>query len=164
MSFVIAIPELLEAAAADATGIGRSLSAATSTASGSTAAVIAAAEDEVSAAIASLFSAYGDAFHQVSTQAAAFHAQFVRSLNAAGSAYAAAEAANAAPLQAIDKAALNAVNTPTQMLTGRPLIGDGASATTSGAAGGSAGWLFGNGGNGAAGSGRGERRERWGRR
>jgi PE family len=63
--------------------------------------VIAAAGDEVSAAIASLFSSHGEAFQALSAQAAAFHAQFVQALNAGAGAYASTEAANAAPLQTL---------------------------------------------------------------
>ena len=56
MSYVIAAPELLAAAAADVAGIGSSLSAAHGVAAAPTTAVMAAAQDEVSAAVASLFS------------------------------------------------------------------------------------------------------------
>jgi hypothetical protein len=44
--------------------------------------VVAAAEDEVSAAIAAVFSAHGQGFQALGAQAAAFHEQFVRTLNA----------------------------------------------------------------------------------
>ena len=82
-------------------GIGSSLSAANATAAASTTAVIAAAEDEVSAAIASLFSGHGQQFQALSAQAAAFHAQFVQALNAGAGAYASSEAANAGLLQTL---------------------------------------------------------------
>ena len=65
-----------------------------------TTAVIAAAGDEVSAAIASLFSGHAQAYQALGAQAAAFHCEFTRALTAAGGAYAAAEAANASPMQA----------------------------------------------------------------
>ncbi|WP_414855596.1 PE family protein, partial [Mycobacterium gordonae] len=52
----MAAPELLAAAAADVAGIGSSLRAANSAAAVPTTAVLAAAGDEVSVAIASLFS------------------------------------------------------------------------------------------------------------
>ena len=64
MSYVIAAPEMLAAAAADVAGIGSSLSDANASATASTTAVVAAAEDEVSAAIASLFSAHGQQFYR----------------------------------------------------------------------------------------------------
>ena len=85
---------------ADLAGIGSTISAANAAAATRTTGVLAAAEDEVSAAIASLFSSHGQEFQAISAQAAAFHSQFVQALSGAGSSYAAAEAANASPLQA----------------------------------------------------------------
>ena len=61
-------------------------------------AVLPAAADEVSAAIAALFSGQAQEFQALGAQAAAFHEQFVQALRGAGGAYAAAEAANASPL------------------------------------------------------------------
>ena len=58
---------------------------------------MAAAEDEVSEAIAKLFGGYGQQYQAVLTKAAAFHDDFARALAAAGNAYAQAEA-NAAAL------------------------------------------------------------------
>jgi len=92
MSYVIAAPEMLAAAAADVAGIGSSLSEANAAAATQTAGVLAAAEDEVSAAIAALFSTHGQGFQALSTQAAAFHAQFVQALNASADSFASAEA------------------------------------------------------------------------
>jgi hypothetical protein len=63
--------------------------------------VIAAGSDEVSAAIASLFSSHGKAFQALSAQAAAFHSRFVQALIAGAGAYAGAEAANAAPFETL---------------------------------------------------------------
>jgi hypothetical protein len=68
MSYVIAAPELLATAAADVAGIGSSLSAARSTPS--TTGLIAAAEDEVSAAITALFFGHGQALEALSAPAA----------------------------------------------------------------------------------------------
>jgi hypothetical protein len=78
MSYLIAAPDMLAAAAADAAGIGSSLSEANAAAAASTTKVIAAGGDEVSAAIASLFSGHGQQFQALSAQAAAFHSQFVQ--------------------------------------------------------------------------------------
>ena len=89
MSYVIAATDTLAAAAADVAGIGSSLTAAHSAAAPSTTALVAAAEDEVSAAIASLVSGHGQAFHALSAQASVFHSGFVQSLKSAGGAYAA---------------------------------------------------------------------------
>jgi hypothetical protein len=152
MSYVIAATDMLAAAAADVAGLGSSLKAATADAAPSTTAVVAAAEDEVSAAIASLFSGHAQHFQALSAQAAAFHSQFVQALNSAGGAYAAAEAASASSLAAAVSAAQKlAVFSPVAAATGRPIIGNGANGTTVngvGTAGGPGGWLFGNGGNG----------------
>jgi hypothetical protein len=51
----------------------------------------------------------------------AFHQEFVQALNMGAGSYAAAEAANAGPMQQL----LNAINAPTLALFGRPLIGNG---------------------------------------
>src|ERR1700741_4630392 len=149
MSFVIAAPEFLASAATDLANIGSTLGAANAAAATQTTGVLAAAEDEVSAAIAALFSAHGQGFQALSAQAAAFHHQFVQALNAGAGSYAATEAANESPMQQ----ALNAVNAPAQAMTGRPLIGNGTNGGTVngvGQPGGPGGILFGNGGNGGA--------------
>ena len=78
MSYLIAAPDMLAGSAADVAGIGSSLSEANAAAAASTTRVIAAARDEVSAAIASLFSGHGQQFQALSAQAAAFHSQFVQ--------------------------------------------------------------------------------------
>src|SRR4051812_9655367 len=120
-SYVIAAPELITAAASDLAGIESALSAAHAAAATSTTQVLAAAADDVSAAIAGLFSDHGQRFQSLRAEAAAFHLQFVRTLNGAGSAYAATEAANATPL-----AGLSDLLSPWKLLTGRPLVGNGA--------------------------------------
>ena len=99
MSFVIAAPEFVTAAATDLAGIGSSLGEANAAAAASTTRVLTAAEDEVSAAIAALFSAHGQGFQAVSAQAAAFHAQFMQALKSSAGSYASAEAANLAALE-----------------------------------------------------------------
>ncbi|MGO8768720.1 PE family protein [Mycobacterium sp.] len=92
MSFVLAVPEALAAAASDVAGIGSTLSAASTAAAGPTTGVLAAAGDEVSAQIAALFSEHGLGYQQLSARVSAFHEQFVQALTAGTSAYAAAEA------------------------------------------------------------------------
>jgi triacylglycerol lipase len=130
MSYVIAAPEFVTAAAADLGNIGSTLNAANAAAATHTTGVLAAAEDEVSTAMAALFSAHGQGFHALGAQAAAFHDQFVRALNGAVGAYAAAEAANASPLAAVAQAAHSfAAFSPVKDLTGRPLIGPTTPAT-----------------------------------
>jgi hypothetical protein len=96
MSYLVAAPEFLASAAADLSNIGATLSAAKSAAAAPTTGVLAAAEDEVSAAIAAMFSAHGRGFQALSAQAAAFHTQFVQTLTAGAGSYVGAEAANVA--------------------------------------------------------------------
>ena len=128
MPYVIAAPDMLAAAAADVAGIGSSLSEATGAAAASTTAVITAGSDEVSAAIAALFSGYGKAFQTLSAWAMQFHTQFVHALGAAGGGYAAAEASNLSLLvqglqqQFFDKGFFS----PFIYLTGQPLFGKAA--------------------------------------
>jgi hypothetical protein len=100
MSYVIAAPDMLAASAADVAGIGSSLSEANAAAAASTTRVIVAAGDEVSAAIASLFSSHGQQFQALSAQAAAFQEQFVQALTTGARSYVSAEAANLAALAA----------------------------------------------------------------
>ena len=114
---------MVASAAGDLAAIGSSITVANAAAAAPTTAVVAAGADEVSAAIAQLFGADGQAYRQISAQAAAFHDQFTRSLSAAGNSYAAAEAANATPLQSVGEEVLSVINAPTQALFGRPLIG-----------------------------------------
>jgi hypothetical protein len=125
MSYVVAVPEFVASAASDLAGIGSGLSAAHAVAAGPTTAVVAAAGDEVSAAIASLFSGHGQAFQSLSARAAAFHGEFVQAVSGAGGAYSLAEAANVSPLQTLEHDVLAVINTPTDLLLGRPLIGKG---------------------------------------
>ena len=100
VSFFV-VPDVLGSAASDLADIGSALTRAHTAASIPTTSVVAAAQDEVSAAIASLFSSHGKAFQALSAHAAAFHSQIVQALNAGAGAYASAEAANAAPFQTL---------------------------------------------------------------
>jgi PE family len=68
MSFVIAAPEFVTAAATDLASIGSTLNAAKSAAAAPTTGILAAAEDEVSAAIAAAFSAHGQGFQALGAQ------------------------------------------------------------------------------------------------
>jgi hypothetical protein len=123
MSYVLSAPEMLATAATDVDGIASAISTAKGAAAGPTTSVLAAAEDEVSAAIAKLFGVYGQEYQAVVTQAEAFHNKFTQALAAAGSAYAQAEAGNAATVSN----ALGTLNAPIQTLLGRTPIGGGAS-------------------------------------
>ncbi|MCV7078489.1 PE family protein, partial [Mycobacterium szulgai] len=144
MSFVTTAPQLLSVAAEQAGGIGSAIGAASAAAAAPTIGVLAAAEDEVSAAVAALFGSHAQNYQLLSSQAAAFHDRFVEALRNGAGWYAAAEAANANPLQCL----LDAINAPTQTLLGRPLIGNGADAVSPGRGGGDGGLLYGNGGAG----------------
>jgi len=98
MSFLLAEPPAMVAAATDLEGIGAALSAASAAAATPTSSLLAAAGDEVSAAIANLFGTFGREYQDVVRQFEAFHGEFQRTLAAAGSAYAQAETAAAAAL------------------------------------------------------------------
>jgi PE family len=112
MSFVIAAPEMVEAAAQNLAGIRSLLSEATATAAGPTTGVVAAAQDEVSAAVAALFGQFGQDYQAISAQAQAFHGRFVNLLNAGAGAYLSADVANA------EQALTSAANAPVQALHG----------------------------------------------
>lgn len=98
MSFVVATPDLVQSAAQDLAGIRSSLAEAAASAAGPTTGIATAAQDEVSVAIASMFGNFGQEFQAVTSQAQAFHEQFVNLMNAGAGAYASAEAATAAQL------------------------------------------------------------------
>lgn len=98
MSFVFANPDVLATAATDLAQVGGAINAAHADAAAQTTSMVAAAEDEVSTAIAALFMAYARDYRTLSTQAAEFHDSFVQVLKASAGSYLAAEAANAAAL------------------------------------------------------------------
>jgi len=149
VSLLVVAPQLLASAAADLKSIGSELNAAHAAAAFPTTGLAAAGADEVSAAVAALFGGYGREFQTLSAQASAFHAQFMQALTGAEGAYAAAEAANASPLQAVVQSTQSlAVFSPVQSLLGRPLIGNGTNGTAASPNGGAGGLLYGNGGTG----------------
>ncbi|MDT5222615.1 MAG: hypothetical protein QOG19_22, partial [Mycobacterium sp.] len=115
----------LTEAATNLSGIGSSLTAASSAAALPTTGVMAAGADEVSAAMAGVFGAHARQYQAVSAQAANLHEQFVQAMNNAGNAYAGAESANASPMQAGNGTTPGSVNTQAQGLLGRPPIGLG---------------------------------------
>jgi PE-PPE domain/PE family len=101
MSNLVAAPEVLASTAAQVDNIGSAIRTAGANAAGPTTGLVAAAEDEVSAAIANLFGAYGQEYQAMVSQATAFHSEFTAALTAAASTYAEAETANAALLQTL---------------------------------------------------------------
>nr|WP_070896125.1 PE family protein [Mycobacterium tuberculosis] len=121
MSFVLVSPETVAAVATDLKRIGASLAHENASAAASTTAVVSAAADEVSTAVAALFSQHAQGYQAAAAQVAAFHSRFVQALTAGAGAYAFAEAANASPLQS----AMGAVSASAQTLLSRPLIGNG---------------------------------------
>jgi hypothetical protein len=76
MSFVIADPEYVTAAASDLANVASTISEANAAAAAPTSTVLAAGGDEVSAAVAAMFGAHAQAYQALSAQAAAFHQQF----------------------------------------------------------------------------------------
>ena len=86
MSYVIATPEIMTAAATDLAAIGSTLGEA-HTAAAPALALIPAAADEVSIGVAHLFSQHAQGFQSLAGKAAAFHEGFVQNLKASASSY-----------------------------------------------------------------------------
>ncbi|WP_156689332.1 PE family protein [Mycobacterium sp. Marseille-P9652] len=113
-SFVIASPDVFASASEDLSAIGSVIRAAHVAAAPSTTTVAAAAEDEVSQAIASLFSGYAQRYQALSAQASAFHDTFVNLLGGGAAQYVSTEIANAGQML------VNTVQAPSQSLLGNP--------------------------------------------
>ncbi|WP_156789278.1 PE family protein, partial [Mycobacterium intermedium] len=146
MSMLMVVPDELVGAAAQLQGIDSALRTANAAAAAPITQLLGAGADEVSAAVAALFSTQGQAYQRLSAEAAVFHERFMQALSGSAGAYAATEAAS------IEQSLLDLVNTPTQLLLGRPLIGDGVNgAPGTGQPGGAGGILYGNGGAGGSG-------------
>lgn len=96
MSFVVAQPEVMAAAASEAAAIGAAVGTVNAAVFKATTDLAAAAGDEVSAAIAALFSGHGHSYQALSAAAATFPQQFVQALNDSAAGYAGTEMANAA--------------------------------------------------------------------
>lgn len=84
MSFVIAVPETIAAAATDLADLGSTIAGANAAAAANTTSLLAAGADEISVAIAALFGAHGRAYQAASAEAAAFHGRFVQALTTGG--------------------------------------------------------------------------------
>lgn len=151
MSYVVVEPHTVISAAEELVVIDSTVGAASALLT-SSAALQPAAGDEVSAAIASLFSGHAQAYQAVNVEAQTYYQQFMQAFRGAGKSYAAAEAGNASVLQTVGQDVLDLINAPTNILFHRPLIGDGTNgAPGTGQDGGAGGLLFGNGGNGGSG-------------
>ncbi len=96
MSFVTTLPEALAAAATKLQGIGSALAAENAAAAAPTTAVVPAAADQVSALQATQYSAFGNLYQSVSTQAQAVHQMLVNTLATSAGSYGQTEAANQA--------------------------------------------------------------------
>ena len=101
MSFVVAAPDMVQTAAADAAQIGSALSAGHLAAVIPTTELAPAGGDEVSAALAALFGAHAEEYQAMAAQAAAYHEQFAATLSASAASYAATEATLAQGLEDI---------------------------------------------------------------
>lgn len=77
MSFINVAPDLMSTAATDLANIGSTITEAHTAAALPTTTLAAAGGDEISAAVASLFSTHGQVYHQIGAEAASFHQQFV---------------------------------------------------------------------------------------
>ncbi|OBF60183.1 hypothetical protein A5787_19360 [Mycobacterium sp. 852002-50816_SCH5313054-b] len=100
MSFVLATPEVLSSAAEDLARIGSAVNAANAAAANSTTSLLAAAADEVSTGIASLFGAHALEFQAATAQAAQFQERFLLTLAANANTYLTTEMATAQTLLA----------------------------------------------------------------
>jgi len=124
-TYVIAAPVAFAEASEDLSGIAEAIKGAAAGAAPSTTGVVAAAGDEISAAIANVFGSCANEFQTLTARTMLVQAQFVRALGAAGAAYAAAEAANAAPLQTLEQRAESlGLFAPVERLLGHPLFGN----------------------------------------
>lgn len=106
MSLVSVTPDVVGAASANIEQIGSALRAAHAAAAAQTTAIAAPAADEISQAITSFFGTAAQDYQALSARAAAFHENFVSTLNAGAGQYVAAEAAN------VQQTLANAVNGP----------------------------------------------------
>jgi PE family len=123
MSYVVAAPDYLAAAATDLANIGSTITEANVAAAAPTSQVLAAGADEVSAAVASLFSGHAQAYQALSAQVRLFHQQFVQAMTAAQTAYASTEAASALPLQGVAQELQSVIAAPAQTLLGGTSFG-----------------------------------------
>lgn len=92
MSHLVTQPQLMTAAAEDLVGIQTSIAEASIAVGGRTTGLAAAAADEVSAAIADVFSVFGEDYQAFARQVETYHNAFVQTLTASANAYGHAEA------------------------------------------------------------------------
>lgn len=115
MSYVVAAPEIITAAAADLASMDSALAEATAAAAAPTTEVVPAAADEVSLAVSRLFGSYGQDFAQVAARLRSYQQDFVNLVNSGAAAYADAETDA--------MALLNSARVPIQsLLAGTPSV------------------------------------------
>lgn len=98
MGYLSTQPPVLAATAADVAALGSTIDEVKMAAARTTTGVAAAAGDEVSAAISTVFNTFAQQYQAILGRAAVFHSEFALALAAAGNAYANAEAAGVAAL------------------------------------------------------------------
>ncbi|BDB44643.1 MULTISPECIES: PE domain-containing protein [Mycobacterium] len=125
MSFVGVVPAVVGISASQVADIGTAVNQARALAAIPTTEIAAAAQDEVSAAIASLFAGHGQQYQFLSQQVAALQSDFAQVLHSSAGVYAAAEASNASLVDAVTQNLISAINTPAELLLGHPLIKTG---------------------------------------
>ncbi|MDP7723718.1 PE-PPE domain-containing protein [Mycobacterium sp. TY814] len=123
MSVLALTPEALASAATDLQSIRSALDEAQAAAASPTTTVLAAAADEVSDAVATLFTTFGQDFQVLSAVAGEFHQGFVRALNAGARSYLNTELLNASLLQPIGRELTALFGSPAAALLGRPMVG-----------------------------------------
>ena len=111
MSFVVVGPDVLVSAAADVARIGSGVGAANAAAAARRRRWWRRPVMRCRRRLRRCFLAT-PGFQALSAQAAAFHAEFVQALTARAGAYAAAEAANASPLQTVEQDMLGVIMRP----------------------------------------------------
>ncbi|OBI90849.1 PE family protein [Mycobacterium asiaticum] len=123
MSFFNAVPDAMGMAAVELAGINSVIQTANAAAALPTTAIPAPAQDQVSAAVAALYSKYARGYQALGTQVAAFHDQFVRALSSSAGTYALGEAANAAAMQSPLPHLIQPVDAPAHPADRRPVFG-----------------------------------------
>ncbi|WP_156766982.1 PE-PPE domain-containing protein, partial [Mycobacterium sp. E796] len=118
MAYALAQPQVMATAAADMAVIGTRLNDAAAATVGRTTGVLAAGADEVSAAVAALFSATGKEWQALLGRAAALNTEFASALTSAADAYANTEATGVAALAATGGAATSAADPPVTLVLG----------------------------------------------
>ena len=149
-------PAVVQQLTANLDNIGTSLAKDHAAAAGPTTGVAAAAADEVSTAVASLFGQHASEYQTLAAKAAAFHAQFTRNLEANAASFVNTEAQNAAAITDVGSAPFS----PWLAIFGRAAFGNGVNGANgvvginggAGGAGQDGGFIIGNGGNGGAGA------------